>query len=314
MFASFPRRSWQSFALATLATLAVLSARPAAAQGIPGGGSGGGLPGGSAGGSSFGGGGSTFGGSSTTFSGGGSTFSGGSTTFSGGSTTFSGGSMTFSGGSSTFSGGSTTFSGGGTTFGGGSLTTTPGAGGRIGSTTSTGPTAANPFQATYSNPLAVGLPGNNRSTTFGSPMYRNVGTAVTTGTTTGRTGVLGSGIASGVGTANISSNGAVGASSIGVRRAPQYITELSSDVPLVRPAGPVGPLRVQTELQSVIGRSSSLPSRGNIQVLTDGQTVVLRGQVTDERERRLAEGVVRLTPGVRDVRNELQVANRPPGP
>jgi osmotically-inducible protein OsmY len=37
----------------------------------------------------------------------------------------------------------------------------------------------------------------------------------------------------------------------------------------------------------------------------DGSTVVLRGSVRDDHERRLAEALVRLTPGVRAVRNEL---------
>jgi osmotically-inducible protein OsmY len=36
--------------------------------------------------------------------------------------------------------------------------------------------------------------------------------------------------------------------------------------------------------------------------------VVLRGTVTSDDDRRLAEGIVRLEPGVRVVRNELQLA------
>jgi osmotically-inducible protein OsmY len=33
--------------------------------------------------------------------------------------------------------------------------------------------------------------------------------------------------------------------------------------------------------------------------------VILRGRVADDDERRLAEGMVRMEPGVREVRNEL---------
>jgi osmotically-inducible protein OsmY len=33
---------------------------------------------------------------------------------------------------------------------------------------------------------------------------------------------------------------------------------------------------------------------------------VLRGEVANEREKALAEAIVRLSPGVREVRNELQ--------
>jgi osmotically-inducible protein OsmY len=42
-------------------------------------------------------------------------------------------------------------------------------------------------------------------------------------------------------------------------------------------------------------------------VEVDGQTVILKGKVPSEDERRLAEGLIRLTPGVRAVRNELIV-------
>jgi osmotically-inducible protein OsmY len=36
--------------------------------------------------------------------------------------------------------------------------------------------------------------------------------------------------------------------------------------------------------------------------------VVLRGTVRDASEARLAEGMIRLTPGVRQVQNELRIA------
>ena len=70
---------------------------------------------------------------------------------------------------------------------------------------------------------------------------------------------------------------------------------------------------IQPTLQGVVSRATRLPSRENIQVLTDGATIVLRGQVRDERERRLAEAMIRLSPGVRTVRNELEPAKKPSG-
>jgi len=71
---------------------------------------------------------------------------------------------------------------------------------------------------------------------------------------------------------------------------------------------------VRADLQQIIGVSSRLPSRGNIQVVMDGPTVVLRGKVQDDHERRLAEAMVRLSPGVRQVRNELATPDgSPPG-
>src|SRR5256885_7103062 len=47
-----------------------------------------------------------------------------------------------------------------------------------------------------------------------------------------------------------------------------------------------------------------------IEVVSDGAVVVLRGAVRDEDEARLAENMIRLTPGVRDVKNELKFPDR----
>jgi osmotically-inducible protein OsmY len=69
---------------------------------------------------------------------------------------------------------------------------------------------------------------------------------------------------------------------------------------------------MRPELQDIVARATRLPSRDRIRVLTDGDTVVLRGLVRDERERRLAEALIRLSPGVRLVRNELEPVNKPP--
>jgi hypothetical protein len=76
----------------------------------------------------------------------------------------------------------------------------------------------------------------------------------------------------------------------------------------------MAPARQQIQLQQVISRSSSLASRGEIRVGMEGPAVVLRGSVADESERRLAEALLRLEPGVRDVRNELQVREVTPPP
>jgi hypothetical protein len=70
----------------------------------------------------------------------------------------------------------------------------------------------------------------------------------------------------------------------------------------------------RNEVVKVFSRSSVLPSKGNIQVLSEGPTVVLRGVVGDEGERRLAESLARFTPGVYDVRNELQVGSASSAP
>jgi len=69
------------------------------------------------------------------------------------------------------------------------------------------------------------------------------------------------------------------------------------------------PLSVRTDLQDAINRGG-LRSGANIRVMSDGQKVVLRGRVRDANEARMAEGLLRITPGVRDIVNELQVGGQ----
>ncbi|HID21116.1 MAG TPA: BON domain-containing protein, partial [Planctomycetaceae bacterium] len=53
---------------------------------------------------------------------------------------------------------------------------------------------------------------------------------------------------------------------------------------------------------------ASLPGAKQVQVqLADGDVVVLRGAVATERQRRLAELMAKLQPGVKHVKNELRV-------
>jgi hypothetical protein len=239
--------------------------------------------------------------------------------------------------------GSSGFSGtglGGAGFGGGGLAGGGFGGGGFGGGASTGVTASNPYRATYGNPMALGMPGGGRAS-FGSPLYATTtsslnsplggfgagrtgmggamggtfGTGRTglTGTRggtfgTGRTGLTGTrggafgtfgsgGLMGGMNTANATTQYG--------RRPTAYLA-----VPAfaVRPAPHS---RLQLELQQVLTRSSSLTSKNNIQVATEGSLVVLRGSVADERERQQAELLLSLTPGVRGIRNELEVRQAP---
>jgi osmotically-inducible protein OsmY len=65
--------------------------------------------------------------------------------------------------------------------------------------------------------------------------------------------------------------------------------------------------RLLSDIRSTIQRSDALPSRDKIEVRLDGRNVILRGTVGDDDERRLVEALVRLTPGVDRIVNELQV-------
>jgi hypothetical protein len=82
-----------------------------------------------------------------------------------------------------------------------------------------------------------------------------------------------------------------------------FVTTLDAPAP----PDPATAAKLVAEAQQVVARSSALPSKNAIRVTSQDGMIVLRGEVADQRERRLAEGLVRLTPGVHDVRNELVV-------
>ena len=76
--------------------------------------------------------------------------------------------------------------------------------------------------------------------------------------------------------------------------------------------GRAGPSQLQSEVTQVLARSTSLSPTRDIQVNVEGPMVVLRGTVASPHDRSLAEALVRLTPGVENVRNELQVPGMVP--
>jgi hypothetical protein len=287
-------------ALGLLATTAMVHAQ---GGGSTAAGSGGGLGGG---GGLSGGGGGGGGGSGTSASG---FFSGSSGSFGGGG---SSGSNFFgsSGSGSGMGSGSSGFGGGGGLGGGG------GAG--LGST-STGVNRADPFYSYFNNPLGYGVPKtgststststgsispSKSSVTFGAPLY---GTALTTSTSAGSLGRSGA-------TATTGASGKMGGYppanglAIPVSKAPVYSIVIG--FPTRAPA----PAQLQINLSQVLARSTAMGVDRNIAISTDGPAVVLRGTVGSEHDRRLAEAMARLTPGVHDVRNELQIQAVNPSP
>ncbi len=163
----------------------------------------------------------------------------------------------------------------------------------------------NPFASTYANPLSAGLPTNSGTSSsgpaFGSPLYGK--TTVPNLQSTGSTGGLSS---------STSMTNMVGGSSVGVKRSLPYQAVYG---PVAWPAAPAtsstAPLKARADLQEMLGQSASLPSRAAIKVMTNGSAVVLQGKVADHHERQLAEAIVRLSPGVYDVHNELTVSVAP---
>lgn len=223
--------------------------------------------------------------------------------------------------SASFAGGTagTSFSGG-LSFSGGNGGTGPGTStqvGRIGGVGNTGgsilaPSIVNPFRTTYINPLSTGIYtiGGTGTTTaaatgtkamMGQPTYTQVYGPQTTGTASPALG--GSNLNLGTMGKN-NGTGATGFNTYGTYRAPAYVTTLDESIPIVAHA----PADVGRRVHGILLNSSGLKKVRNLDVVVDSGAVVLRGEVGTARERRLVEGMVRLTPGVRDVRNELTVA------
>ncbi len=96
------------------------------------------------------------------------------------------------------------------------------------------------------------------------------------------------------------------ATSAGTLRAPTYNAELAFG----RPA-PLAPGEMRSNLQAVLVNSNRLSRPDQIRVDVDNGVTVLRGIVTTERERNVAEAMIRLNAGVGDVRNELVLAGTP---
>lgn len=223
---------------------------------------------------------------------------GGGLSTGGGSGSFGGGSGGFGGGMGQGGSGGFQAGGSGSNLGPQNFSTSPLTGASLGTTTAGGgsatgiPSTANLFRSYYGSPLAIGLSSGGttaKSTaTFGRPLY-NVTSTSGSGTTS-------------LSTTTTNGNGN-GFSTFGMPRAPAYITALGEGLEVPTPP----PTKRQADLQRVLERSSSLAAAKNIQVMVVENLVVLRGTVGTEKERRLAENLIRLTPGVQDVLNQVTV-------
>jgi hypothetical protein len=157
----------------------------------------------------------------------------------------------------------------------------------------------------YANPMYPGRPGSTNISPaaggFGQPSFGATttgGTATAGRTTTGQTGRLGQTTGRLGGTATVGSNyGTV--TSYGV--AITFATDIRF------PAPPIQSPQLQANLQQLITRAPFLSQPNSVRIEVQGTTVVLRGRVADDDERRLIEGMVRMEPGVREVRNELTI-------
>jgi len=135
-----------------------------------------------------------------------------------------------------------------------------------------------------------GRAGGTSSTGFGG----STGSSGGFGGTSGSTGGFG-GSSGGFGNSNQQNNSITGPRAISYTATVRFATK------------PVTQVQLGTDIRDMLSSSSSISRVSGIQIElpTTGQ-VVLRGTVLDEDEARLIEGMVRLTPGVRDVKNELK--------
>jgi len=196
----------------------------------------------------------------------------------------------------------------------------PGALGHAGKAGNRGPTANTTlFGRFYVNALGLGLPQGTGATAivaFGTPLYSSLYSGTGTTGTTGATGSVGTGRLSGGATTGL--GGGVGSITAGFtpmntnantyRRPASYTTSIAFKY------RPTPQAEVHSNLRQMLARSSDLAGNDSLEVLMDGQTVVVRGTVAEFQQSRLAENLLRLSPGVRNVRNEIQVQETAPPP
>jgi hypothetical protein len=177
-----------------------------------------------------------------------------------------------------------------------------GRGGGSGASTTVVPQVSDPLQSTYANPLAIGVSGVSTSFTttssggitqssasagqaFGLPTFATTTTTSNRATTGASTTTINTG----------------GFSTLNMLKNHPYATVLGKNVPIVN----LPPVQLQSELLNSLQQSTFLTNKAGVLLKVDGSTVYLKGQVANEDERRIVEGFVRMTPGVRNVVNEL---------
>ncbi len=168
--------------------------------------------------------------------------------------------------------------------------------------------ASNPFAGFYANPLYAGRAGQGGPSVapggFGTPLY----TLTSTGTAAGGRGATGRTGAAGLGATGMGGRGGLGGTNQSGIVVPipvqiNYAAQIRFRTP------PTAPANIQGDIRNTLDNSSLIADGRSVQVITDAQNnVTLRGVVRDEEEARIIEGVVRLTPGVRVIQNELTVA------
>ena len=170
----------------------------------------------------------------------------------------------------------------------------------------------------YASPLALGYGPLNT----GSAATANANTDPTFGTAFANTATSGTGAAGGRGGA--ASQGSQGGAtsnltgsvdftpinSSGLRRNLPYSAEVNFEGTPTNPdaAAAIMEQRMLNNVTDMLARSSRVQAASNIQISMDQGVLVLSGKVGTDKERRVLEAMVRMTPGVRDLRNDVRTS------
>lgn len=167
--------------------------------------------------------------------------------------------------------------------------------------------ASNRFAGYYANPYFQGISNTSNSAQgtqpggFGQPLFGNA--------TSGR-GALNSG---GLATTGIGGRNALGGIGGQANTQSGILIPLPSQIAYTAvmqfPTPPVAAGKIIGDVRAVIDATPMIANSKAVQIITDANNnVTLRGAVKDDDESRLIEGLVRLTPGVGSIRNELAPA------
>lgn len=166
---------------------------------------------------------------------------------------------------------------------------------------------SNLFRGYYANPYYQGanLMSGTRTTSpqpggFGQPLFN---------TSTGGTGaVTGRNTTTGLGTTGLGGRNALGGQNASTQSGIliPIPTQIAYTATMQFPTPPVAAGRIVADIRSVIDATPMIANSKAIQIITDANNnVTIRGTAKDDEEARLVEGLVRLTPGVGSIRNEL---------
>jgi len=154
----------------------------------------------------------------------------------------------------------------------------------------------------YANPYYQGIASSTNSGTpggFGNPLYG------TSSGSAGRGGINTGGLTNRAGTGGLGGLGSNQNSNVSGIVIPIPV-QINYAATMRFPTPPVAATRLQTEIRVAIDNTSLIANPKTVQIITDANNnVILRGTVKDDDEARLIEGMVRLTPGVHAIQNEL---------